>query len=503
MRMNLREYWAITQRIARSFRAQALPLVQQTNLIAPKQEDRIPPEVAQKLKDLVSAYRLKSYRAGVQLLTQEANKLDADPITAPLTPYQKKWFEDALKLKSHPALLNRLETHVRTAGRRAISQTIPDPIAGATTDNVTYDQAQPYDPQQLEDSNQETRQVTGPTGRPLIYPVAYARVLSGPQNCGFCIMLASRGPIYSSASKAGAKGVKGTGSTWRPSSQWPNSFHDSCDCLVVPVYDPDGDWMGKEQAQTLYELWSEVTDNSGITKIDTYQGSRDLKKAFEQHLAGLEEKGQVLEVEDLRTDLVEETTSPAAPQKPDQNPKPTPEQLEELKALGADQLQAAQNYLTETVTETIDAQDLPVFDTIPGVPSAGFKRFSWHGVGKNKGGHSPNSTLKGKSRMPQGTTFEEFVKATLETIREPDYFSTAQGQYTFIKFIKLSTGFSILFQVKMEKISRKVAHAYPVAGEGITTFVSEGKAPLPTIFRPGVIGTHKEIARVTRTISRP
>lgn len=321
MRVNLREYWALTQRIARSFRAQALPLVQQTNLIAPKREGRISPEVAQELKDLVSAYRLKSYQAGVQLLTQEANKLDADPLIMPLAPYRKDWFEGALKLKSQKDLLNRLETHVRTAGRRAISQTIPDPMAGATTDNVLYEEAQPYDPEQLKDSDQETSQATGPTGRRLIYPVAYARVLSGPQNCGFCVMLASRGPIYSSASKAGAKGVKGTGSTWTPSSQYPNSFHDSCDCLVVPVYDPEGEWLGKEQAETLYELWSEVTDNSGITKIDTYEGSRDLKKAFEQHLAEMDKKGEVLEVEDLHTDQAQETAGLETPQISDQNQK--------------------------------------------------------------------------------------------------------------------------------------------------------------------------------------
>lgn len=354
MRVNLREYWALTQRIARSFRAQALPLVQQTNLIAPKREGRISPEVAQELKDLVSAYRLKSYQAGVQLLTQEANKLDADPLIMPLAPYRKDWFEGALKLKSQKDLLNRLETHVRTAGRRAISQTIPDPMAGATTDNVLYEEAQPYDPEQLEDSDQETSQVTGPTGRRLIYPVACARVLSGPQNCGFCVMLASRGPIYSSASKAGAKGVKGTGSTWTPSSQYPNSFHDSCDCLVVPVYDPEGEWLGKEQAQTLYDLWSEVTDNSGITKIDTYEGSRDLKKAFEQHLAEMEEKGEVLDVEDLHTDQAQETAGLETPKISGQNPNPaTAEPISpELKELGAEELQAAQSCLAETVTET-------------------------------------------------------------------------------------------------------------------------------------------------------
>lgn len=497
MRVNLREYWALTQRIARSFRAQALPLVQQTNLIAPKREDRISPEVAQELKDLVSTYRLKSYQAGVQLLTQEANKLDADPLIMPLAPYRKDWFEGALKLKSQKALLNRLETHVRTAGRRAISQTIPDPMAGATTDNVTYDQAQPYDPEQLADSDQDTSQATGPTGRRLIYPVAYARVLSGPQNCGFCVMLASRGPIYSSASKAGAKGIKGTGSTWTPSSQYPNSFHDSCDCLVVPVYDPEGEWLGKEQAQTLYDLWSEVTDNSGITKIDTYEGSRDLKKAFEQHLAEMEEKGEVLDVEDLHTDQEQEATGLETPQISEQNPNPaTAEPISpELKDLGAEQLQAAQNYLAETVTETIDAQDLPVYENLEEQFDEEFEAISWVGKGR-QGGHSPESKLKGKSRMPANSTYKDYQQAILKTVRKPDYYGVIQGEPTFTRFIKLASGLSILFQVKMKENSEEISHAYPVVGEEITVYDLRKKESTQVIFRPGIF--REELKRVNR-----
>lgn len=94
--------------------------------------------------------------------------------------------------------------------------------------------------------------------------------------------------------------------------------------------------------------------------------------------------------------------------------------------------------------------------------------------------------------MPQGTTFEEFAKVTLETVKEPDYFTEAQGQYTFAKFTKLASGLSILFQVKMEKTSGKIAHAYPIAGEGIN--------PLPATFRPGIAGVRKETSRVLRTL---
>lgn len=55
--------------------------------------------------------------------------------------------------------------------------------------------------------------------------VLYARRLSGAENCDFCVVLASRGPVYGTALKAGEPG---------------NRFHDGCDCDIVPVR---GRWM--------------------------------------------------------------------------------------------------------------------------------------------------------------------------------------------------------------------------------------------------------------------
>lgn len=48
----------------------------------------------------------------------------------------------------------------------------------------------------------------------------YARVPSGNETCDFCIMLASRGPVYRSAKSAGAV----------------DHFHSSCRCQVVPMF---------------------------------------------------------------------------------------------------------------------------------------------------------------------------------------------------------------------------------------------------------------------------
>lgn len=49
----------------------------------------------------------------------------------------------------------------------------------------------------------------------------YARVPTGSETCDFCIMLASRGPVYHSERSAGAL----------------DHFHANCDCRVVPMWD--------------------------------------------------------------------------------------------------------------------------------------------------------------------------------------------------------------------------------------------------------------------------
>ncbi|MDY5151345.1 hypothetical protein R6G85_02435 [Actinotignum urinale] len=54
--------------------------------------------------------------------------------------------------------------------------------------------------------------------------VFYARKIVG-ETCDFCLILASRGPVYGSEKSAGGEG---------------NKYHDDCDCLPVPV---KGKWV--------------------------------------------------------------------------------------------------------------------------------------------------------------------------------------------------------------------------------------------------------------------
>lgn len=77
--------------------------------------------------------------------------------------------------------------------------------------------------------------------------IGWARVLTGAESCGFCAMLASRGPVYKSKKSASdAGGVDG------------KAYHDNCDCEVVLVRE-DQDWVGREEYEALENLWASST----------------------------------------------------------------------------------------------------------------------------------------------------------------------------------------------------------------------------------------------------
>lgn len=77
--------------------------------------------------------------------------------------------------------------------------------------------------------------------------VSYARVPTGRETCGFCIMLAGRGAAYKTAKSAG-KAALGA------------SFHDRCDCKVVPVVDDADTFPGSDILARSEKLWFEVTE---------------------------------------------------------------------------------------------------------------------------------------------------------------------------------------------------------------------------------------------------
>ena len=80
----------------------------------------------------------------------------------------------------------------------------------------------------------------------------WARVPSGSETCAFCLMLASRGGVYTTKQLAqfGTKGKK---------------YHGDCDCQPVLVRGPE-DYPAGYDPEGMYELYSLARDEAGTTE---------------------------------------------------------------------------------------------------------------------------------------------------------------------------------------------------------------------------------------------
>lgn len=82
--------------------------------------------------------------------------------------------------------------------------------------------------------------------------VGWARVLTGAENCAWCVMLSSRGPVYrseqSASTASGKRGNRAAG----------ESYHDNCDCQAVLVH-AGRDWDGRERFELAEDLWTVAT----------------------------------------------------------------------------------------------------------------------------------------------------------------------------------------------------------------------------------------------------
>lgn len=139
--------------------------------------------------------------------------------------------------------------HAEEAGRQIIVDAVePEPdVPEITVEEVARETAGTETPPILEnvpEPEPEPREVADDPRR----PVAWARVLTGAEDCAFCVMLASRGAVYKS--KATAE---------RTEDNPFQKYHDNCDCVAVPVYTSKA-WPGKDEAESLYKLWLSATD---------------------------------------------------------------------------------------------------------------------------------------------------------------------------------------------------------------------------------------------------
>lgn len=95
--------------------------------------------------------------------------------------------------------------------------------------------------------------------------VGFARVATGRETCAFCLMLVSRGPVFKSELKAGAK-HEGAAEIMEQKNDFSDEeldelmtrWHPGCDCKVVPVFDVNN-WQGKEDFERMEDIWKEYT----------------------------------------------------------------------------------------------------------------------------------------------------------------------------------------------------------------------------------------------------
>lgn len=107
--------------------------------------------------------------------------------------------------------------------------------------------------------------------------LGWARVATGRETCGFCLMLVSRGPVYQSAESAGLNTDDTTAldildeNDTEAFNELMTRFHPNCDCKVVPVFDRM-DWQGRDDYLAARDTWIETT--KGLSGRDALNAFR-------------------------------------------------------------------------------------------------------------------------------------------------------------------------------------------------------------------------------------
>lgn len=228
-------------------------------------------EVATALLPHIQRARVQSHALGVQLLEAQADGMGMPmPEVAPVRPYERQAVVTALEnvtrvekpRRTGPSVTVTDDNEIPDDAPR-VSVTVLDPVTrrdSRVTVEVTEDNRR--DPEVVKVVTDKAvavveRHARMPSREAVTdaadavdeyrgAKIGWARVLTGAESCGFCQMLASRGPVYRSEQTASRIG----------GSQ--KAYHDNCDCEVVLVRE-DQDWVGREEYEALEQLWASST----------------------------------------------------------------------------------------------------------------------------------------------------------------------------------------------------------------------------------------------------
>ncbi|MDO4413043.1 hypothetical protein [Cutibacterium sp.] len=242
---------------------------------------------SQALTEQVRQARTQAYQAAREFIITEFAASDPAPGAMPYIPSAAGYPQQSVDtlLEAHAtktpedaaaAISAALASHVRDAARQTIERTAedgltPDPGEQAARTHLDTDQytslVDQVDWQALADEidhiDAEAATRAAEDTPHLVRAASWARVLTGPNNCPFCIVVASRGPVYGSAEKAGAL----TATPKPPGVDTPsNRFHTGCDCAVVPIYNTATSPY-RQQWETLERWYRDQIDAADLDRI--------------------------------------------------------------------------------------------------------------------------------------------------------------------------------------------------------------------------------------------
>ena len=237
------------------------------------------------LWDLTVEARRKAFDVGAQYAAEQAAaagyaspspSMPGYPPDSVATVIRENWRGPG----AADAVADRLESHVRDSARRAVMVAVED--ISEQIDNGRKD-----DFSAVDDWDSDWSDLDEELEREPEYP-AWARVLTGSDNCAFCVMLASRGPVYSSAAAAGQMSAA---AKWADATGWVNSYHDHCDCQVVMVTER-ASWEGWAQVRAAERVY----DKARKRVDDPDDPAKSILQAIDHVLADSEARGEPVEI---------------------------------------------------------------------------------------------------------------------------------------------------------------------------------------------------------------
>ncbi len=202
-------------RLLSPFRAQALTEQQYTVLLG-------------RMYELVDDARRESAKHAREYFDAQWNsEFGDDPPDVDLPAYRPEWFAATMRpLKPELTSRNTSRDTIARASR----------IASKETENAGR--------RTIIRAAEDNKRVIG-----------WARFDPEPPTCAFCLMLISRGPVYSSAETAGERQL----------------WHPGCTCKAVPVFARDR-WDGRDQHLDADRLWREATRGwSGKNALNAFR----------------------------------------------------------------------------------------------------------------------------------------------------------------------------------------------------------------------------------------